>query len=109
MAHANPVYYVVTDSQFEPHTVLFLINHRNTKKMAEPPTKFWTPHLDNTVVQFRQRSVAETVASKLRYNNPRVLDENEAREAYRHNLNVIRNEELAYHAESPGWDAHKDY
>lgn len=54
-----------------PNSVLFL-NDRSRSPL------FWSHSLDNAIL-FQRKDVAEKIASKLKYNNPRVVSYNETR------------------------------
>lgn len=64
-------YYIACDSRYE-NKQLLLVDRRKTK------AQFWTEEFLNIAMAFENYAAAKKAVSKLRYNNPRIINQKEA-------------------------------
>jgi hypothetical protein len=93
-------YTVVQDAQHSRGVKLFLLDHHKRGF-------WWGYKLDENVKWFISSEEAEVVCHRLRYNNPRVVSEYEARLIADRNYGYYRELEMSQ-AHLEGWDDHKD-
>ena len=76
-------YFVTTKSRQTEGVTLFLVNRNHTK------TKWWTEVLDEAI-HFRKKSAAEYSCNNLRFNDPNVIDLQNAIQMEQKNEKILK-------------------
>ncbi|AJD82980.1 hypothetical protein PJWF_00087 [Achromobacter phage JWF] len=95
---------IACNKRDDPRVTLFMLDRNKVRHGSN----FWTEILDHNVLRVRVRHVADGIAGKLKFQNPRVLTAAEAQLAFDTN-NELRGRDDDVDPEGAGWDAHKDW
>jgi inhibitor of KinA sporulation pathway (predicted exonuclease) len=94
------MYVIATDSRFK-NEVLFMVD-RNRQRAS-----FWSNRLDDAM-KYGDKSSAQQKATKLRFNQPRVLTLQAAAQIAGEQMKG-QEHEAALYADEAGWDGHKGH
>lgn len=95
---------IVCDKRDMPEIKLFMLD----RNLVRHKGRFWSEVLDASVLRVNVRHIADGIAGKLKFQNPRVVTLAEAQLMFDTN-NELRGHDDDIDPEGPGWDAHKDF